>query len=59
MLSSGGLGFLVSHEEADDNVSGWRFFAKKHAKTETEVGVIKRMGVTMIWAWLRVVDIRS
>ncbi|KAI9109988.1 hypothetical protein K1719_019029 [Acacia pycnantha] len=36
LLSPGGLGFLVSHEEADDIVSGWKgFFAKKLPDTET------------------------
>ncbi|KAI9108022.1 hypothetical protein K1719_020895 [Acacia pycnantha] len=38
LLATGGLGFLVSHEEADDIVSGWKgFFAKKHVGTESEV----------------------
>ncbi|KAI9101446.1 hypothetical protein K1719_023928 [Acacia pycnantha] len=38
LLAPGGLGFLVSHEEADDIVSGWKgFFAKKHVGTESEV----------------------
>ncbi|KAI9110340.1 hypothetical protein K1719_018782 [Acacia pycnantha] len=39
LLSPGGLGFLVSHEEADDIVSGWKgFFAKKHAESEMYEG---------------------
>ncbi|KAI9082416.1 hypothetical protein K1719_035559 [Acacia pycnantha] len=39
LLSLGGLGFLMSHEEADDIVSGWKgFFAKQHVGLETEVG---------------------
>ncbi|KAI9082807.1 hypothetical protein K1719_035137 [Acacia pycnantha] len=36
LLSLGGLGFLVSHEEEDDIVSGWRgFFAKKNVEMES------------------------
>ncbi|KAI9113785.1 hypothetical protein K1719_015036 [Acacia pycnantha] len=39
LLSPGGLGFLVSHEEADDIVSGWKgFFAKKRAESEMYEG---------------------
>ncbi|KAI9080877.1 hypothetical protein K1719_037186 [Acacia pycnantha] len=35
LLSPGGLGFLVSHDEEDDIVSGWRgFFAKKNEEME-------------------------
>ncbi|KAI9107610.1 hypothetical protein K1719_021273 [Acacia pycnantha] len=35
LLSPGGLGFLVSHEEEDDIVSGWRgYFAKKNDELE-------------------------
>ncbi|KAI9111112.1 hypothetical protein K1719_017987 [Acacia pycnantha] len=38
-LSPGGLGFLVSHEEADDIVSGWKgFFAKECSEPEMEKG---------------------
>ncbi|KAI9125426.1 hypothetical protein K1719_004042 [Acacia pycnantha] len=37
LLSPGGLGFLVSHGEADDIFSGWKgFFAKQ--RVESEVG---------------------
>ncbi|KAI9118230.1 hypothetical protein K1719_010562 [Acacia pycnantha] len=40
LLSPGGLGFLVSHDEEDDIVSGWRgFFAKKNAEMESADGV--------------------
>ncbi|KAI9114156.1 hypothetical protein K1719_014806 [Acacia pycnantha] len=36
LLSPRGLGFLVSHEEEDDIVSGWRgFFAKKNDEMES------------------------
>ncbi|KAI9085064.1 hypothetical protein K1719_033056 [Acacia pycnantha] len=39
LLSPGGLGFLVSHGEADDIVSGWKgFFAKQLAKLEAGNG---------------------
>ncbi|KAI9108756.1 hypothetical protein K1719_020061 [Acacia pycnantha] len=39
LLSPGGLGFLVSHGEADDIVSGWKgFFAKQQAKSEAGNG---------------------
>ncbi|KAI9096293.1 hypothetical protein K1719_026012 [Acacia pycnantha] len=38
-LVTGGAGFLVSHEEADDIVSGWKcFFAKKRAESEMKEG---------------------
>ncbi|KAI9114506.1 hypothetical protein K1719_014204 [Acacia pycnantha] len=36
LLSPGGLGFLVSHEQEDDIVSGWRgFFVKKNDEMES------------------------
>ncbi|KAI9120919.1 hypothetical protein K1719_007952 [Acacia pycnantha] len=36
LLSPGNLGFLVSHEEADDIVKGWKgYFAKNHAEAES------------------------
>ncbi|KAI9124524.1 hypothetical protein K1719_004446 [Acacia pycnantha] len=39
LLSPGGLGFLVSHEEADDIVSGWKgFFAKECSESEMKKG---------------------
>ncbi|KAI9081309.1 hypothetical protein K1719_036730 [Acacia pycnantha] len=39
LLSPGGLGFLVSHEEADDIVSGWKgFFAKECFESEMKKG---------------------
>ncbi|KAI9116726.1 hypothetical protein K1719_012384 [Acacia pycnantha] len=35
LLSPGGLGYLVSHTEEEDIVSGWKgFFAKQNAETE-------------------------
>ncbi|KAI9125684.1 hypothetical protein K1719_003102 [Acacia pycnantha] len=39
LLSPGGLGFLVSHGEADDIVSGWKsFFAKQRVESEEGEG---------------------
>ncbi|KAI9085180.1 hypothetical protein K1719_032891 [Acacia pycnantha] len=52
LLSPGNLGFLVSHEEADDIFSGWKgFFAKECSESEmkkggdAEAGSDEEMGV--------------
>ncbi|KAI9073489.1 hypothetical protein K1719_044528 [Acacia pycnantha] len=39
LLAPGGLGFLVSHGEADDIVSGWKgFFARQRGESEAGIG---------------------